>query len=337
MSFEPKALFEDNIDKNNDQYQDYSPKILMIEDEIVDNKQLNSSTLCEPKPLNIVEEAINTKNFPKHLDIECEISEKKKESNQKTFLYSFEYLKSHIPNIKKDYYDELTISLLKIDRTNNSIKDNDILEIGKELQREIGDFTRLWVGENAISTLINNINESHKNMVEKLEKSNKSKNLLDFVKNKLYENQPSDKMTNQELISLLNMFVLKNTQFKRELNDTITKFEYVEKQLNNLTQKILFYIDFFNFFEKDIIKEGFECNVDFIKNRLENVLISSTMFATTKQILLTQRDRVYMLIDNIDNVINILIPTYISKLKISELGDNSLNELSNTIINKLRS
>lgn len=308
----------------------FEPKPLFSNDEPINNSS------NEPKILNI-EEHKNIGSFePKGLIFDEEIMPIiKKEQNEKNFLYSYGYLASKLPSIKKDYYNELTPILTKVNRENKEMQDNDISEIGKNLQKEIGDFTRDYVGNSSISQLINEIVIAHKDIVKEInEKSNLSKGFFMAIKDKL-QNKTQNEQNNEVFINTLNKFVYNNNEFKLNLMKALDKFEYIDNMCATLTQKIEFYLDFLTFFENDLNREGFDCNINLIRSRKENILTSSVMFATTKMILKTQKDKIYLLSDNIDNVVNILIPTYISKLKISELGDTSLNELAETIVQKL--
>lgn len=336
---EPTSL---NIKKNvNVKSNDTLPGALNISSNTLQIKNIVKNEV--PSALNI-SKTENSKD-PTHLNINK--TKKILIEEEKNFSFSFEYLKNKLPNINNFIYQNISEVLEKVQRNNNKIADNDLLYLGKKLQEDIGTITTKFVSFEGVD-IIKEITDSHKKIVDDLMLNKKENNkIMSSIKNimsgekissikNIILGEKNEPLKNEQVIEKLTNSISENKNiFKPKISKSLINFPKMENKLDSLKDEINIYVDFCKILKEEFLIEGFECNNDLLNRRIESLINSSVLLSTTKTIVESYKKKLLNLEDNIDNVINILIPLYISKLKLSQIDDKELNKLSELIVNKL--
>ena len=321
----PTALnIKKNVDVNNN---DVLPGALNISNNIKQKENILKNEV--PGALNISKTETltdnNKLNINKSVPIEVE----------KNFSFSFEYLKTKLPNINSFIYQNISEVLVKVQRDNNKIADNDLLYLGKKLQEDIGITTTKFVSFEGVD-IIKDVTSSHKQIVDDLMLNKKEDNkIISSIKN-IISGDKKEPLKNEQIVEKLTNSIGENKNlFKPKITKSLLNFPKMENKLDSLKIEIDLYVDFCKILKEEFSMEGFECNNDLLNRRIESLVNSSVLLSTTKTIIESYKKKLLNLEDNIDNVINILIPLYISKLKLSQIDDKELNNLGELIVSKL--
>jgi hypothetical protein len=125
--------------------------------------------------------------------------------------------------------------------------------------------------------------------------------------------------------------------YRRYLEDFDKKYPTTLKQLKDLKNDMVIYIEVAQLLITEFTNEGFDVHVDYVNRRIISLFQSKAMLDNTIAMieLNIQKCRIYM--DNIDSVVNVLIPTLLTKMKLKDyLNDTSYQELSSQIVEKLK-
>lgn len=253
-------------------------------------------------------------------------------TEEKKFDLSYGYMKQKITGLNSFIYSELRPVLDELNRTNNTIRDSDILLFGKTIQSNIANKSIQL--NNIDNNLIKNINTSFNNIIDVINNIKNKKNiLLDSIykiKN-IFKNNIDTNRDKDILLQELN----KNKNYKTDIYKIQIKYDKFNLELNNLKTEILIYIDVAKLLLQEFTNEGFILNIDPMNTRLISLYQSNTIIDTSIQILKMNSSQLKNYSDNIDNTVNILLPVLINKINLDTI-DTEFLDLSNTIIDKLK-
>lgn len=271
------------------------------------NLKINAN---EPKPLDLVAKGNVIPNLPKKFDL------------------SLSYVKSKVPNINSFVYAQIRPVLDSIDRTNQSKPDIEILNFGKSLQENIAKKS-MELSNTSDIELLDKISASYKIIVDCIEVDKKGilQNIVKFFSSNNTDN----------MYYTLSEEVKNNKVYRRYLEDFDKKYPTTLKQLKDLKNDMVIYIEVAQLLITEFTNEGFDVHVDYVNRRIISLFQSKAMLDNTIAMieLNIQKCRIYM--DNIDSVVNVLIPTLLTKMKLKDyLNDTSYQELSSQIVEKLK-
>ena len=240
--------------------------------------------------------------------------------------FSLEYLKSKIPEITSFMYSEINKVLSNVEQQNQF--DNDILLLGKKLQESIAEKS---VQASSIQggVLIERVSSSHKIIAMNIETADKGfsgffKKLLGTEKNK------------EEIIQAIKNELQVNKTFKTDIDNFTEKYPRMLNSFDNLRTELHVYIEVLKLLNDEFVLKQQNNNIDLVNRRISSLNQSRIIIDTAYNMIKAQQNKMALLQDTIDNVVNILVPILLNKMTFEDMRDSSFHDLSQDIIRKLQ-
>lgn len=129
----------------------------------------------------------------------------------------------------------------------------------------------------------------------------------------------------------------KNKDYRKSITDLMQKYPRFEQQLNNLLIEIDIYIDVAQLLIKEFTDEGFMGNVDLVNRRIASLIQSKAILNTAIGVVMMHEQKLSLYAENIDNIINILIPTLLTKMTLKDYAnDVEFQQISEQIVSRLK-
>jgi len=105
-----------------------------------------------------------------------------------------------------------------------------------------------------------------------------------------------------------------------------------------LKGEMLLYIELSQILIAEFEQEGFSNNADLVNRRIISLVQSKAMLDNTIAMMDMNKQKCDLFIDNIDNVVNIMVPMLLNKMSLTSDANSSsdYSDLSEEIVNKLR-
>lgn len=240
--------------------------------------------------------------------------------------FSLEYLKGKIPEITSFMYSEINRVLSNVEQQNQF--DNDILLLGKKLQESIAEKS---VQASSIQggVLIERVSSSHKIIAMNIESADKGfsgffKKLLGTDKNK------------EEIIQAIKNELQVNKTFKNDIDSFTEKYPRLLVTFENLRVELHVYIEVLKLLNDEFSVMQQNNNIDLVNRRISSLNQSRIIIDTAYNMIKSQQNKMALLQDTIDNVVNILVPILLNKMTFEDMRDSSFHDLSQDIIRKLQ-
>jgi hypothetical protein len=304
------------------------PSPLKIRNKAAPSMTNSGTCVVEPKPLSIKPREL-VDNSPKPLSI---VSSEPKVSRQydMKFDLSIEYLRSKIPNITTFMYSQIRPILDNIERTDTNRQDTDVLDFGKFLQDVIAS-KAMEINKMNGHEVILEVQTSHELIIECVEVSAKKSffgSITDSIFGKTIKREDVKKIIEEEMI--------KNKIYRTEIAELMQKYPRYEVQLVKLREEMSLYIEVAKLLASEFEAEGFHANVDLINRRINSLFSSNAVLETSIGIVKLNSQKLSLYGDNIDNILNVLMPTLLTKISLSQTDDADYLRLSEQIIQKLK-
>jgi hypothetical protein len=245
---------------------------------------------------------------------------------QDKFDFSFEYLKSKIPEITTFMFSEINKTLSNVEQQNPL--DNDILLLGKKLQERIAEKS---VQASSIQggALIERVSNSHKIIAMNIETADKGfsgffKKLLGTEKNK------------EEIIQAIKHELNVNKTFKNDISQFTENYPRLLNQFESLRTELHVNIEVLKLMLEEFSIKDQTNNIDLVNRRISSLNQSRIIIETASNMIKAQESKMALLQDTIDNVVNILVPILLNKMTFEDMRDSSFHDLSQDIIKKLQ-
>jgi hypothetical protein len=319
---EPTAL---KLRNKKSEAKDFNPPPLTIRSKtILGDIQ---SKCVAPTPLSIKSKEF-VDNSPKSLSIVSSESKMTRQDNMK-FDLSIEYIRAKIPGFTTFMYSQIRPILDNLERINVNNQNTDILDLGKFLQETIATKS-LEINRINGQDLIAEIQVSHNMIVECVE-MNVKKSFICSITDTLF----GKTIKHEDIQVIISDEMSKNKSYRSQISELMQKYPRYEDQLIKLRAEMMMYIEVSKLLIAEFEAAGFMANIDLINRRIISLMNSNTVLETSLVMLKMQKDKLIILGNNIDEVINVLVPTLLSKLTMENFNDSSFRELSNIIIAKL--
>ena len=249
---------------------------------------------------------------------------------EKKFDLSIEYIRSKIPGFTTFMYSQIRPILDNIERVNASNQDTDVLDLGKFLQETIATKS-LEINRINGHELIAVIQESHNMIVECVEMSAKKSffsSITDTLFGKTIKHDDVQKIIEEEMV--------KNKTYRSQISELMQKYPRYEDQLVKLRAEMMMYIEVAKLLITEFESEGFSANIDLINRRISSLFNSNAVLETAIGIAKMNIQKLSLYGDNIDNILNVLMPTLLTKMSLAQTNDEDYIILSEQIVQKLK-
>jgi hypothetical protein len=249
---------------------------------------------------------------------------------EKKFDLSIEYIRSKIPGFTTFMYSQIRPILDNLERTNVNNQDIDVLDLGKFLQETIATKS-LEINRINGHELIAEIQISHNMIVECVEMSAK-KSFFGSITDTLF----GKTIKHDDVQGIIKNEMSKNKAYRTQISELMQKYPRYEDQLIKLRSEMMMYIEVAKLLIAEFEAEGFMSNIDLINRRISSLFNSNAVLETAIGIAKMNIQKLSLYGDNIDNILNVLMPTLLTKMSLAQTNDEDYIILSEQIIQKLK-